>query len=207
MALQDSSQELSLIEKDAEKAQAAIESGLTVVQGDATDDAVLQAAGIEQARTLIVCMDNTTSNLFIVLSARVLNPTLRIIVRSDSASESKMLRAGADRVVSPYQISGKYMANVALRPHVTNFLDIVTLQEGLELWLEELKIDTGSDLVGQTVGQVDVRHRTRGTLVAILRQDETELLTPDANTLLEAGDRLIVLGSRSQLAALSSLAK
>jgi voltage-gated potassium channel len=117
-----------------------------------------------------------------------------------------MLRAGADRVVSPYQISGKYMANVALRPHVTNFLDVVTLQEGIELWLEELKIEGNSALVGQTVGQVDVRQRTGVTLVAVLRQDESELVTPDASTQLEAGDRLIVLGSGTQLAALGALA-
>jgi voltage-gated potassium channel len=179
---------------------------LTVFQGDATDDAILQAAGIDKARTLIVCMGNNTTNLYIVLSARVLNPELIIIARGDTASESKMLRAGADRVISPYQISGKYMANIALRPHVTNFLDVVTVQEGIELWLEELNIEADSALVGQTVGQVDVRRRTGVTLVAILRRDQSELLTPDADTHLEAGDRLIVLGSGPQLAALGSLA-
>jgi voltage-gated potassium channel len=197
---------MALIEKLKDKVQEAIDNGLTVIQGDATDDDVLQAAGIEQAKTLIVCTGDTSDNLFIVLSARLLNPHLRIIARSDAESKAKMARAGANRVVSPYQTGGKYMANIALRPHVADFLDVVTLDSGLELWLEELTIEEESALVGQTVGQVNVRQRTGVTLAAILRQDGREMLTPDADTRFESGDKLIVLGARAQLAAMEAFA-
>ena len=117
-----------------------------------------------------------------------------------------MRLAGADRVVSPYYTGGRYMANIALRPHVTEFLDVVTLEGGLELWLEELIIDTESPLVGQTVGQANIRQNIGVTLVAILRSESNELITPSSDTLLEAGDRLIAFGSRTQLAELEALA-
>jgi voltage-gated potassium channel len=205
-ALTDGSSGIALIEHEEDAIQHAIDDGLTILQGDATDDHVLQAAGIERARTLIVCTGDTAANLFIVLSARVLNPNLRIIARGDVASQAKLRRAGADRVVSPYQIGGKYMANIALRPHVTDFLDVVTLDDGLELWLEEITIDDRSKIVGQTVGQVNVRQRTGVTLVAILRRESREMVTPVPDTRLKAGDKLIVLGSRPQLADLELLA-
>lgn len=205
-ALQDSALPMVLIEKIEDSAQEAVDSGLIVIKGDATDDDVLQEAGIACAKTLIVCTGDTRDNLFIVLSARGLNPNLRIIARSDAESKAKMLRAGADRVVSPYQTGGKYMANIALRPHVADFLDVVTLDNGLELWLEELTIAAGSELVGQTMRQADIRRRTGVTLAAILRHETNELVTPEAATRLEIGDKLIVLGSRAQLAAMEALA-
>jgi voltage-gated potassium channel len=203
--LRDSASQLALVEKEVDAAREAVEAGLAVIQGDATDDPVLQAAGIERARTLIVCTGDTAANLFIVLSARVLNPDLRIIARSDAASEAKMRRAGADRIVSPYHTGGRYMANIALRPHVTDFLDVVTLEGGLELWLEELTINEGSPLAGQTVGQADIRQRTGVTLVALIRPEADQMITPAASTLMEAGDRMIVFGSRAQMADLERL--
>ncbi|MCP4422856.1 MAG: potassium channel protein [Chloroflexi bacterium] len=204
--LQDSSQKMVLIEKRDESAQKVIDKNLVVIQGDATDDDVLQEAGIKSARTLIVCTGDTRDNLFIVLSARGLNPDLRIITRSDAESKAKMRRAGADRIVSPYQTGGKYMANIALRPHVADFLDVVTLDSGLELALEELTIEAGSELVGRTIGQANIRQRTGVTLAAILRRHNQELVTPDIATRLESGDKLIVLGSRAQLTTMEVLA-
>jgi voltage-gated potassium channel len=206
-ALQDSAQKMVLIEKIDELAQAALDKGIIVVRGDATEDEVLQEAGIECAKTLLVCTGDTRDNLFIVLSARGLNSNLRIIARSDVESKTKMRRAGADRIVSPYQTGGKYMANIALRPHVADFLDVVTLDNGLELWLEELTIAPGSELVGQTVGGADIRRRTGVTLAAVQRHQNRQMLTPEAATHLESGDRLIVLGSRTQLAAMEALTR
>jgi len=205
--LQDSAQEVALVEIDGVAVQEATDKGITVVQGDATDDHILHEAGIERARTLLICTGDNTTNLFIVLSARVLQPNLRIIVRSDAASEAKMRLAGADRVVSPYLTGGRYMANIALRPHVTDFLDVVTLEGGLELWLEDLTIDAGSPLIGQTVGQANIRQNTGVTLVAILQSESNQMITPSSATRLEAGDRVIVLGSRVQLAELEALAR
>lgn len=204
-SIRDSTPGLVLIEREGDTVQRAADNGLTVIQGDATDDHILHAAGIERARALVVCTGDTAANLFIVLSARVLNPELRIITRGDAGSEAKMQRAGADRIVSPYNIGGKYMANIALRPHVTDFLDVVTLDSGLELWLEELTVEVGSALAGQTVGQANIRQRTGVSLVAIIRRDAENMITPEASTTLETGDKLIVLGSRAQLAEIEQL--
>ncbi len=204
--LRESVQNVALIEKDVGAAEVAVDKGIIVIQDDATDDRVLLEAGIERARTLIICTGDTTTNLFVVLSARVINPNLSIIARSDAASEAKMRRAGADRVVSPYHRGGRYMANIALRPNVTDFLDVVTLEGGIELWLEELIIDAGSPLVGQTVGEASIRQNLGVTMVAILRSEGNQMITPSGATGLEAGDRMIVFGSRAQLAKLDALA-
>jgi voltage-gated potassium channel len=97
------------------------------------------------------------------------------------------------------------MANVVVRPKVAEFMDIVTLNSGLELWLEELVIDAGSPLADKTVGEADVRRRTGASLVGLIRGEDTVMITPDADTCIEAGDLLIVLGTREQLSELERL--
>ena len=205
-SLRNSQRTVVVIERDHDTIVKAMSEGLTVIEGDATRDEILIEAGIERAWGLVVCTADDSRNLFIVLSARSLNADLYIVTRSiDAENERKMRRAGANRVVSPYQIGGKHMANIIIRPHVTDFFDVVTLDGGIELWVEELQIQPGSTLDGKTVGAADVRRQTGVTLVALLRHGGTAAITPDANTILVAGDELIVLGTREQLAALEKL--
>ena len=116
-----------------------------------------------------------------------------------------MRRAGANKVISPYQIGGRHMANVVVRPHVAEFMDVVTLDSGLELWLEEIEITENSPLAGKTVVEADMRRKTGVTLVALLQGKEKGMVTPDENTRFSVGDELIVLGTRSQLGALEEL--
>lgn len=199
--------DLVVIESDNQVVDELNEEGLAAVHGDATRDDMLARAGIQRARALMVCSGSDTDNLFVVLSARTLNPDLLIVARSvDPESEKKMRRAGADRVISPYQLGGRQMANVLVRPRVTEFFDVVTLDSGLELWLEEITIDDGSLLAGQTVVDVDLRRKTGVTLVAMVKTASGSTVTPDENTTLEAGDDLIVLGTREQLDNLAQLA-
>jgi voltage-gated potassium channel len=206
-SLKETDRQLVVIEKNNETAEDPISMGLIVVIGDATRDETLKQAGIEKARGLMVCSGNDSDNLFIVLSARTLNPDLFIVARSVvSENEGKMKRAGADRVVSPYHIGGRHMANLLSRPHVTDFLDVVTLDSGLELWLEDLHINSGSGLVGKTVIEADLRRKTGSILVALLRGKERKTFIPDENTRLQADDELIVLGTREQLLRLEALA-
>lgn len=182
------------------------ERGWTVLEGDATRDETLLEAGIERAAGMMVCTGSDSDNLFIVLSARALKEDLLIVARSvDISSEAKMRRAGADKVISPHGIGGRHMANMILRPNVVDFMEHVTLDTGLELWLEEVKIGEDSPIAGKTVVETDMRKRTGVTLVALLRKDDKISVTPDADTRFEAGDRLIVLGSKKQLAALGDL--
>lgn len=194
-----------VIDNSLDRIDSAQAEGFVVLHTDATRDESLLQAGIERAWGMIICTGDDSRNLFIVLSARALNADLYIVARTvDAANEQKMIRAGANRVVSPYQIGGKHMANIVIRPHVTDFFDVVTLDGGLELWLEELIIQPQSLLVAQTVGKSDIRRRTGVTLVALLRRAGGTVM-PDADTLLQAGDELIVLGTREQLASLEEL--
>lgn len=204
--LKESGRQFVIVENDPELAQSIREAGLTVVEGDATKDEIVKEAGIERAWGIVVCTGSDPDNLFIVLSARTLNPELRIVARSsDAANDVKMRRAGADRVVSPHHIGGRHMVNLMIRPTVSEFMDVVTLDSGLELWLEELTISPNSSLAGKTVVETDMRRRTGVTLVALMRRETGMTLTPDADTRLQAGDELILLGTREQLAAVEKL--
>jgi len=114
---------------------------LYYVLGDATDDDTLFRARIMEAQGLLVCTGDDADNLFVVLSARALNNNLLIVARASHApNESKMIRAGANKVISPYQIGGQQMANFAIRPEVLEMLDVVTTSSGLELWLEDIRV-------------------------------------------------------------------
>ena len=204
--LQEMDQKFALIEADPELALSMQEEGWSVLEGDSTQDDVLLAAGLARAAGLLVCTGDDSDNLFIVLSARSLNKDLFIVARSvDAANEGKMRRAGANKVISPYQIGGRHMANVVVRPHVAEFMDVVTLDSGLELWLEEIEVTSSSVLAGRTVVEADMRRQTGVTLVAVLQGDEKRLITPNETTRLAVGDELIVLGTRQQLEALEDL--
>ena len=195
-----------VLERDEVRIQQALEAGFLVLNGDSTNDETLRGAGIEQAWGLLVCTGDDATNLFVVLSARALNNGLFIIARSTETNAAKMRLAGANRIVSPYQIGGRHMANIAVRPNVADFLDVVTLDGGRELWMEELIIAPNSVLVGQTLAEADIRKRLNVLLIAILRHATGSTVNPTGETRLEAGDEMIVLGTREQLAALAALA-
>jgi voltage-gated potassium channel len=204
--LGDGARPVVVIDKDEGEVHAITEAGLPVIVGDATRDVILQQAGIERAWGLVVATGDDSLNLFIVLSARALNPDLYIVARSvDASNERKMIRAGANRVVSPYQIGGRHMANIMVRPHVTDFFDVITLDGGVELWIEELIIGADSPLAGKTVGESNIRHLTGVSLVALFRSDGSAAIVPNADIFLEAGDEVLVLGTRKNLAALKAL--
>jgi voltage-gated potassium channel len=207
-SLVGSKRDIVVIEKEPEIVAVLESDGCLVVQGDATQDEVLQRAGVERAWGLIVCTGEDSVNLFIVLSARALNKSLFIVARSiNEENERKMRLAGADRVVSPYQIGGRHMANIAIRPHVTDFFDVVTLDDGVELWVEELAIHENSSLIGKTVGEVDIRRQTGVTIIAIYDHMDGRATLPRARTILNAGNQMVVLGTRQQLAQLQALAE
>lgn len=203
-SLLNSKRKVVVIEKDPEKTAELDQLDLTYLIGDATRDEVLQQAGIDRAWGMLICTGDDSRNLFIVLSARALNNNLYIVTRSvDAENDRKMRRAGANRVVSPYQIGGQHMANIVIRPHVTDFFDVVTLDGGIELWVEELIIGETSSLVGKTVGEANIRQETGVSIIAMLRENHSSI--PKAHTQLQAGDELIVVGTREQLAKLEKL--
>jgi voltage-gated potassium channel len=183
-----------------------VPGGIALV-GDATSDAVLRHAGIERAQTLITVMASDSGNLFTTMSARLLNAKLIIVARvEDSQSEAKLLRAGANRVVSPYVIGGTRMAHAVLKPTVVDFIELTVGTEHMELNLEEAKIEPGSALAGVSLKDSRLRAEQQVIIVAIKKKAGNMLFNPASQTVLETGDILVAMGSREQLAVLAQLA-
>lgn len=205
-SLHDIGREFIVVDSNLETVQALRDDGWTALEGDATRDEILLEAGVERAAGLIVCTSSDADNMFIILAARELNEDLLIVSRSvGAASEAKMRRAGANRVISPQKMGGRQLANMIVRPNVAEFMDHVTLDSGLELWLEEVAIDKKSPIVGSSVVEANIRERTGATLVALLRGEDGVATMPSEETRLESGDRLIVLGTEEQLGKLAEL--
>ncbi|MGE5132098.1 MAG: potassium channel family protein [Gemmatimonadota bacterium] len=174
--------------------------------GDVTNDEILRAAGIMRARALIAAIDTDADNVFVTLSARALRPGLVIVARArNESSESKLLRAGATRVVNPQRIGGQRMGAAALQPNVVEFLEVVMHDVDLEFRLEEVQVAEGSRLTGRALretGQGD-----GGALVLALRHPGRPFQTnPPPDTAVEAGAVLIAIGTQPQLAALREAA-
>jgi voltage-gated potassium channel len=184
----------------------ALSSGVGL-HGDATADEVLKRAGVERARALVAVVASDADNLFITMSARLLNDKLLIVARAgDEHCERKLLRAGANRVISPYVIGGAVVARAVLRPHVLDFIELATRTEHLELQIEETRIAPTSPLAGVAVRDSQIRQDFGIILVAIKKPSGKMLFNPSSETVLAAGDVLITLGHRQQLDQLDKLA-
>lgn len=173
--------------------------------GDATNDEVLLKVGIERASGLIVTTGDDANNLYIVLSARVLNADLCIVSRAvDDASIPKLERAGANRAISPYSIGGRRLAHLILSPGVVDFFDTVIKRDEQSLNLEGFKVPKGARIVGQTLLELDAEERTGANILVILR-DKNVLPNPDPQTVLCADDHLLALGTVEELDVLEAL--
>jgi voltage-gated potassium channel len=203
--VQAAKREFVVVEADAERVAGEPHD---VVVGDATDDAILQAAGIAHASALVAAVDSDAANSFIVLSARALRDDLFIVARTRSQdSQEKLRRAGADRIVNPQSIGGARMAAFVLQPHVAEFLDVVMHERSLEFRLEEVQVPDGSPLAGSTIGESALRDRT-GALVLALRDPDGSFRTnPRSDTRIEPGEVIIAIGTQAELDSLVELAR
>ena len=181
--------------------------GHAFLAGDASDDTLLQRAGVARARGLVAAAGDDNVNIVIVLTARALNPELVIVARaSHPAAEPKLLRAGATHVISPYRIGGRRMATQLVNPRVTDFLDRVLHAGDLAVWIEETIVGP-KGLAGRTFGEAAIPDRTGVNLLAVVRGGNGPMLTHPAPTdRLDAGDVLIAFGTREQLGKLAALA-
>jgi len=174
------------------------------VRGDATEESTLKAAGIERAQSLTAALDSDADNVFVVLTARGLRPDLFIVSRATTPSaEDKLRRAGADRVITPTEIGGRRMASMVMRPRVVDFLDIVSDGQRTELKLEEIMLSAGDPFVGMTIADAHIRSSTGAYVLAIHGADGKVNSNPSSETVMQGGDRLVVLGSDDQLRALA----
>ncbi len=174
------------------------------IDGDATRDDVLKTAGIERARGLIAAVGTDTDNTYIALSARGLCPSIYIEARaSNPEAVTKLERAGANRVILPHAIGGNRMAMLALRPAVVDFIDNVAYSRGRELQLEAVDIKDDSRVRGLTVKEI--HDRTGVTPLALQKKGRALMANPAGDVVVEAGDQLIVIGTRSQLISLEEV--
>ena len=184
----------------------AVPNGIPVV-GDATNDEVLKRAGVERARALVTVAASDADNLYITMSARLLNEKLYIVARAEGdQAEQKLLRAGASRVVTPYAIGGTKVAHAVLRPNVVDFIELATATEHLDLQIEETTIQPLSVLTGKTLRASRLRDDLGLIVVAIKKPQGHMIYTPPGEQVIEAGDTLIALGRRPQLDKLDELA-
>lgn len=193
-----------VIEKNSEKIQPIIDQGYLVLEGEAADDEVLLSAGVKLARGLIAVASSDADNVYIALTARGINPDLYIMARSSgkSGAETKLLRSGADKVISPYFIGGTRMAQLILRPTVVDFLDLTIGVGGLGLRLEELFLSEKSQFVGKSLMDSQIRKNHDLIVVAIKRSSGEMLFNPNFDATFEAEDTLVVLGDQGNIEAL-----
>jgi voltage-gated potassium channel len=184
----------------------ALPHGIALV-GDATADDILKRAGIERARALVTVAASDADNLFITMTARLLNDKLYIVARAEGEqAETKLRRAGASRVVAPYAIGGLKMAQAVLRPAVVDFIELATRTEHLDLQIEETLIGTGSRLAGQTLRDSRLRQDLGIIVVAIKKEGGHLQSNPPRDAVMTPGDTLIVLGDRQNLDRLEEMA-
>ncbi|NOZ79539.1 MAG: potassium channel protein [Acidobacteria bacterium] len=183
-----------VIERNAEQCRRLEQAGILVIQGDATERQVLEAAGLARAATMIASLADDAHNVYMVLLARRLNPGLKIIVRAVGDSSDEPLKlAGADTVINPYRTGAMRIAYTALKPAVIDFLDASLPGTNADLELAEIRIRPGSQLAGETLASANVRQRF-GLIVVALRRGEKSLFNPPPDTAVEAGDVLVALG-------------
>ncbi len=196
-----------IVEQDPEILEECMAEGYLALLGEASDDDVLQEAGILSAGGLIAAVDSDADNVFVVLSARKLNPKLHIVARASSdESAAKLEMAGADRTLSPYAVGGRRLAALATQPLIVDFLDVVTHGEkGIEFRLEEFYVPQDSTIAEHTIGELKIGEKTGAIVLAIRTTEGTFDTTPSADHRLHAGDTLIVLGSREQVERLQRL--
>ena len=190
---------------EAKRQRFSTESWL-VLAGDATQEQTLRDAQIERAAGLIAATTTDATNLYIILTARGLNPHLKIIARaSEDGAEKHLLTAGADSVVSPYSFAGQRIAQSLLRPHVVSFLDTATTHLGMDLEIGEIHIKSSSTFAGKTLEGSRIRQE-RGVIVLAIKRREAMRFNPPPDERIEPDDCLIAMGEPSQLRQLEQTA-
>ncbi len=195
-----------IIENNEAKAQKFASENWLMLLGDATQEQTLRDAQIDRARGLVAATTTDATNLYIVLTARTLNPRLHIIARaSEEVAEKHLLTAGADSVVSPYIFAGQRIAQSFLRPHVVSFLDTATTHLGMDLEIGQIPVMPRSPFAGKTIETSRIR-QDRGVIILAIKREAGMRFNPAPDDRIEAGDFLIAMGEPQQLRALEQSA-
>jgi len=195
-----------VVDINPDRVERAMTAGMLAVSADSTRDETLRSVGIDRARGLVAALATDADNLFVLLSAKGLNPNLYVAARAaEEGAEEKMRRAGANAVFAPYAITGHRLAQSLLRPHVVQFLDFTTNDFAKDISLEQVRVAEHSEAASKTIREMQLRKNLGVIVMAIRRRDGHMLFNPPADTAVEAGDFLIVMGKQTELTALESL--
>lgn len=194
-----------VIDRSEERVERATGFGMLALQADATRDDSLREAGAERAKGFIAALATDADNVFVILSAKTLNPRLTVVTRaSEEDAEEKLRRAGADIVFSPYSMAGHRLAQALVRPHVVQLLDFASKTAGLDVTMEQLQVVAGSKFVSHGIG--DLAAREKGVIVLAIRKTDGKMIfNPPAAMQVEEGDVLIVMGEGPGLRNLESV--
>lgn len=196
-----------VIERDHEVAQGLLGKGHLVLMGDATDETALEGARVRQARTLISAASSDAENVYITLTTRGMNPNLYIVTRAtDQSAERQLMRAGANKVISPVLIGSHRMAQAALSPAVADFIELTTMTESLDLNFDQIRIGEDSRLNGVALKDSGIRSQHQVMVVAITSRGGEMVFNPSGDQILRAGDLLIAIGTRAGLSKLEEIA-
>jgi voltage-gated potassium channel len=195
-----------VVDSNPERVERAIFGGMLAVAADATRDETLHQVGIERARGLVAALATDADNLFVLLSAKGLNPGIYVAARAaEEGAEAKMRRAGADAVFAPYALTGHRLAQSLLRPHVVQFLDFTTKDIGMDIAIEQVRVAENSEMVAKSIRELQLGRNFGVTVMAIRRADGQMLFNPAADTAVDGGDYLIVMGRPDNLRTLENL--
>lgn len=197
-----------IVEQDETKGRSPRFAGELILYGNAMEELILERAGIRRARGLITALTTDADNVLVTLTVKQIRPDLPVVARSAKLGTERQLRAaGANHIVSPYEIGGRRMAALLLKPEMMNFFDVVLQQEQLELGLERIAIARDSVLVGQTLREARLRHATGSLLVGLVHPGAGLQFNPSGDERFQAGDELLVMGPTDALETLTRLAQ
>jgi voltage-gated potassium channel len=194
-----------VIDRNEQRVERATQAGMLAILADATRDESLREAGVERARGFIAALATDADNVFVILSVKTLNPGLTVVTRaSEEDSEEKLRRAGADTVFSPYSIAGHRLAQALVRPHVVQLLDFAGQAIGLDVTMEQLRVEPEAVLRSHRLGDL-VQRETRLIVLAVGKPDGGMVFNPPVDMEVSAGDVLIVMGEQPNLRSLEGL--
>ncbi len=200
--------EFVIIEKDIHRYKTYLAQGLNIINGDATEEEILQLANIKQAKGIISSLPTDVDNVFVVLTARTMNRDIYIISRAiDKHAPDKLKRAGANKTISANEIGGRRMAAQMLRPSVVSFLEIVTSIDDVQLDLQDVIIGKNSEIVGQELKHLRIPDRFGLVVIATKKFGQSSMiLNPKSDLILNTGDAMLVLGNNTQVNELRKIA-
>lgn len=195
-----------IVDKNEDRVERAMQAGMLAVLADATRDDSLREVGVLRAQGLIAALPSDAENLFIILSAKTLNPKLTVVTRaSEEEAGEKLRRAGADTVFAPYTMAGHRLAHALIRPHAVEFLEFATSEIAPRIMLEQVRVASQTQFVTKTLEQL-LDHRKAGIILLAVRKSNGQMLfNPPGETRIDAGDVLIVLGEQPNLEELEKV--